>query len=60
MGVRDLNFSAKTEDGNRVFVRIGSHRFTASRTEAIELARQLVAAIDALALPEGTHRDDAT
>jgi hypothetical protein len=55
IGERDLGAAAKpTEDGNRVVVRIGPHRFTASRGEAIELARQLVAAVDALALP-GSH-----
>jgi len=47
---RDLNFSANpTEDGCRVAIRIGPHRFTAGRSEAIELARQIVAAVDELA-----------
>jgi hypothetical protein len=49
VGTRDLTFSAKpTDDGNRVTLRVGPHRFTAGRGEAIELARQLVAAVDAI------------
>jgi len=34
-----------------VLVRIGPHRFTASRGEAVQLATEIVAAVDAL--PEG-------
>jgi hypothetical protein len=53
VGARDLGFSAKPmEDRTRVLVRIGAHKFTASRGEAIQLANELVTAVDAL--PEGS------
>jgi hypothetical protein len=48
IGERDLGAAAKAVDGNRVLIRIGAHRFTAAPAECIELARQLVAAVDAL------------
>jgi hypothetical protein len=49
VGARDLAFSAKpTEDGHQVLVRIGGHRFTASRGEAVQLASEIVDAVDAL------------
>jgi hypothetical protein len=52
VGVRDLSFSAKpTEDSNRVAIRIGPCRFSASRGEAIQLAAEIVAAVDALPAP---------
>jgi hypothetical protein len=36
VGARDLVFSARpTDHGNRVLVRIGAHRFAASRSEAV-------------------------
>lgn len=47
LGARDLNFTAKPDtDSRRVSIRIGTHRFIATRTEAIDLARQIVAAVD--------------
>jgi hypothetical protein len=55
VGARDLIFSAKpTDDGNRVLVRIGAHQFTAGRGEAIQLATEIVAAVEALQ-PEGSN-----
>jgi len=37
---------------------VGGARYTATRSEAIELARQLVAAVDALATPQNGDTDD--
>lgn len=49
VGARDLVFSAKlTECGSRVVIRIGPHRFTASRSEAVQLATEIVGAVDKL------------
>ena len=56
--VRDLPFSARPNATcTRVVLAVGAHRFTATRSESIELARQLVAAVDALAIPEGEPDD---
>jgi hypothetical protein len=52
---RDLAFAAKPSDDNsRVLLRVGSFKFTASRTEAIQFAAAIVAAVDHLSLPEVT------
>jgi hypothetical protein len=59
VGARDLGFAAKpAEEGNRVLMRIGPHRFTASRDEAIALAAEIVRAVDHLSLPNGDTHDD--
>jgi hypothetical protein len=55
IGARDLGFSAQPTEGSRVALRIGSYKFTASRSEAIALATELVAAVDAL--PKGQPDD---
>jgi hypothetical protein len=49
VGVRDLSYAAKpVPDSNRVTIRIGPHRFTATRGEAIQFAAEIVAAVDEL------------
>jgi hypothetical protein len=48
VGERDLSGTAKAVDGGRVLIRLGAHRFTAAPAECIDLARQLVAAVDEL------------
>src|SRR5260370_41245334 len=48
-GARALVLSGKpTDDGNRVLLRIGAHKFSASPGEAIALATETVAAADEL------------
>ena len=49
LGKRDLGASAKpNEDGTRVLIAIGGIRFTAVRSEAIQLATEIVAAVGQL------------
>lgn len=37
-GLRDLTFTAAPTDGDRIAIKLGPHRYTASRSEAIQLA----------------------
>lgn len=54
MAARDLVFSAKPlADDGRVIIRMGTLRFTASCGEAIDLAKQIVDAVDKLKKPGG-------
>jgi hypothetical protein len=55
IGKSDLGASAKVNtDGTRIVLRLGPFAFVAARSEAIELAAQIVAAVDAMA-----QRDEA-
>jgi hypothetical protein len=48
-GVKDAGFAVSArENSPRVFLRLGFQRYAATTEEAIELARQLVAAVDAV------------
>ena len=60
VGARDLIFAAKPTEDGKVLVRIGHHRFTASRTEAVQLATEIVAAVDALPGRKHTMTDNPT
>ncbi|MDC8980508.1 hypothetical protein PR370_01895 [Mycobacterium marinum] len=49
IGVKDANFEARQYIGSpRVFIRMGFQRYAATADEADELARQLVAAAQAV------------
>lgn len=45
-GARDIEASAWTGGNQLVQIRIGVHRYTATRSEAIEFARQLIDAAE--------------
>lgn len=48
-GVKDAGFAVSARTNSpRVFLRLGFQRYAASAEEAIKLARQLLAAVDAL------------
>jgi hypothetical protein len=51
VALRDLSFSVKP-DGGRVILRFGGFRFTASRSEAVQLATAIVRAVDDTAVPQ--------
>lgn len=53
---RDLSFTARpTKDSNRVLIALGAYRFTCTKSEAIQLARELVTSVDELAIPNGAQ-----
>lgn len=55
VGKSDLGASARlSQDKSRVVIRMGPHAYIAARSEAIALATQIVAAVDAL---EPHHED---
>ncbi|KZS75729.1 hypothetical protein A4G26_04870 [Mycobacterium kansasii] len=47
-GVRDIRARAWPGNSGRIQIQIGVFRFTALADEAVEFARQLVAAVDEL------------
>lgn len=48
-GIKDTSFAVSARSGSpRVFLRFGWQRYAATVDEAVELARQLSAAIDAV------------
>lgn len=51
LSVRDIKATATADDG-RVILRLGSLRYTCSRTEAVQLATEIVTAVDCLSLKQ--------